>query len=59
MKERDEEIDVIIARFEEESAASQKDTNRKHEEKMNALKDKQSSQLAEVCLLPLCLVLEI
>ena len=48
MMERDEEIELVIARFEEESTAAQNQANRVNEEKTNKLRDKHSTQLREV-----------
>ncbi len=48
MKERDEEIEVVIARFEEESSAAKEQMKRSFEEKLNSVKDKHASQMNEV-----------
>ena len=48
MKERDEEIEHIINRFENENANSLSGERKAFEEKMNALKDKHASQINEV-----------
>jgi hypothetical protein len=39
---------MVIARFEEESSATQNEGNRLNEEKINKLKDKHAAQLNEV-----------
>lgn len=47
-KERDEEIEMVISRFEEESVKGEKDRQKAHEDKINSMKSSHVSQLNEV-----------
>jgi hypothetical protein len=48
LKERDEEIEVLVSKFEDETTKSQNELKKNYEEKMNALKERNATQLTDV-----------